>query len=259
MSAASGAADAPTRGGGSRGCADASGSLVEAPAALADADTFLFESPLPPSTSPSGVAPLLSRALSRAEEAALNEAKEGNLVRNWDHFELTPGAPVLGSGSFGKVLCVRRKGCPDVLYALKQPHDTLSGVAQIAAEYGVLQRLQALARAWLPECAIDSGAMPVVRVHGVFLGGPHPGLLLEHHGISLAVALEARALDEAARVRVACDVASAGRYMHKHDVVHRDLKSANVLVNPADGFRAKARCRWAAPHVSATNPAALAP
>jgi hypothetical protein len=244
----SGTADAPPQT-CSRGGADAFGSFAEAPATLAhthttDADASM-EAPRAPLSSPwGGLAPVLSRALSRAEEDALSEAKEGNFVRCWDDYELTPGMPRLGDGSFGEVWCVRRKSCPDVLYALKQPKDRITGLAQIAAEYGVLRRLHHLAQAWLPECAIDSAATePIVRVHGVFLEGPRLGLLLQYHGISLAKALEARALNEAARERVACNVASAGRYMHKHNVVHRDLKCANVLVNPADGFRAKVRAR----------------
>ena len=142
------------------------------------------------------------------------------------------------------MLCVQRKSCPGVLDALKRPRDTASGLAQIAAEYDVLRRLMRLAEVWLPQCPTDaaSPSVPVVRVHGVFLEGPHPGLLLQHFGISLLAALQpgrAQPLDEAARVRIACNVASAARYMHGHDIVHRDLKAANVLVNPADGFRAK--------------------
>ena len=75
----SGAADAPLR---------RDGSLAEAPAT----DTSVAAATLSPASSAGGaLAPVLSRALSRAEEAALHEARQGSFVRDWADWELAPG------------------------------------------------------------------------------------------------------------------------------------------------------------------------
>jgi serine/threonine protein kinase len=79
------------------------------------------------------------------------------------------------------------------------------------------------------------------QVLGIF-ATPFTGVLMELGGISLADALQLpaeRALSDAARVRIALDVASAVRFLHARGVAQLDLKPGNVLVDVAAGFRAK--------------------
>jgi serine/threonine protein kinase len=115
----------------------------------------------------------------------------------------------------------------------------------------------------IPDAARGAARAAAAQVRGLFLT-PRLGLLLELYGVSLTEALRMTgpgALDEAARVTVARDVASACHFLHGAGVAHRDLKASNVLVDPANGFKARRRRpqRRAAPPLSARADASPPP
>ena len=141
-------------------------------------------------------------------------------------------------------------------------------------------------KGWQAFDMLDEAWCPIVQVHGLFTdimepsgGGPQCGLLMELYGISLYDVLQesqhARVcaqlqlknglpvFNNAARITVAQNVASACRYLHDLGMLHRDLKGAscalvlsplletltplsvffpkdqNVLVDHSNGYRAK--------------------
>jgi serine/threonine protein kinase len=197
-------------------------------------------------------------------------AADAAVVHSWADYE--EGEP-LGRGSYGAVVRVTRRG-RDQLHALKRIDAGQPLEDAVAAIRGDLERLMRLPSQWLPTHAWDDAQFcPIVKaraaqlraaqrlpralpdghcasapdrrapsqVLGIF-ATPFTGVLMELGGISLVDALQLpaeRALGDAARVRIALDVASAVRFLHACGVAQLDLKPGNVLVDAAAGFRAK--------------------
>jgi len=64
------------------------------------------------------------------------------------------------------------------------------------------------------------------------IAGGLPYFVMEYvDGVSLATALEKRALDFAAKLNVALQMCKALSYAHLNGVIHRDIKPANVLID----------------------------
>ena len=126
----------------------------------------------------------------------------------------------IGKGSFGRVW---RAQFGDGVLAVKEIENT-EGINELTREVGIMRQLD---------------HPNLIKLHGVIELNSHPAIVLEYaqcgsltsvlhnRGISLPLEL---------RVRIALDIASGMDYLHSRRprVLHRDLKSPNVLMMSVD-------------------------
>ncbi|MFC4820188.1 protein kinase domain-containing protein [Dokdonella ginsengisoli] len=129
---------------------------------------------------------------------------------------------LLGSGGMGVVyLAERADAAPERPVALKLlRHEKLHGDAQVrfARERRILERLSHPNIARLIDGGLDE--------HG------HPWIAMEYiDGEPLIGWCDARRLGIAERLRLLLDLCDAVEYAHRNSIVHRDIKSSNVLVD----------------------------
>ncbi|XP_039751799.1 LIM domain kinase 1 [Pararge aegeria] len=163
---------------------------------------------------PNGVLGDLSRARSfRAEPAA-----EQKVFRASDLIQ----GELLGAGFFGAAYAVTVRATGERM-VLKQLYR-----ADAAAQRGLLREVGVL-RALRHRC--------VLRFAGVLYRDRRLHLVTELvPGGTLHALLRdpARALPWPARARLAADVAAGLGYLHRRNVIHRDLNSHNCLIRPGD-------------------------
>ncbi|WP_437281310.1 AAA family ATPase [Sorangium sp. So ce375] len=105
------------------------------------------------------------------------------------------------------VIKIPKSDCPDPRVLAKLRH-----------EYGILR---------------DLSLAGVVKTHGLERHGSSLALILEDFGGSpLNVVLKTRRLDLGATLKVASSVAGALTSLHRHGIIHKDIKPHNILSRP---------------------------
>ena len=127
----------------------------------------------------------------------------------------------LGSGGMANVwLACRTDGAFERQVALKIPHlynRPVEMTARFALECNILAVLECPGIARLYDAGVDAGGVPYLAMEYV-------------QGEPLVAWCNARALDEAARIRLFLQILAVLAYAHERQVIHRDLKPSNILV-----------------------------
>lgn len=129
---------------------------------------------------------------------------------------------MLGGGSYGTVFRGEWNDATVAIKRLNMQHISAVAVKQLTQEANTMRALQ---------------HPHIIRIFGVCLDAGHFSLVMNLvRGGSLYRMLHDRSneLPEARRLSIAYQIAIAMRYLHKNGVLHRDVKSANVLVEPDD-------------------------
>jgi serine/threonine protein kinase len=74
----------------------------------------------------------------------------------------------------------------------------------------------------------------IVSLYGITVNAGGCGLVMEYcSGGTLSEFLKnaANAMDDAMKIRMACQITSGIAYLHAHSVVHRDIKSGNMMLD----------------------------
>jgi eukaryotic-like serine/threonine-protein kinase len=140
-----------------------------------------------------------------------------------DRYELLE---VIGDGGVGVVYRARRVKLERML-AVKVLHEAL------VADDGFVRRFQreavAMSRLYHPHCV-------AVSDFGVYESRPY--LVLEYvPGATIRKLLEGGRFEPARAVHVALQLLETLAYFHGHHVIHRDLKSENVMLTESSGTR----------------------
>ncbi|HBP22693.1 MAG TPA: hypothetical protein DEA08_33550 [Planctomycetes bacterium] len=131
---------------------------------------------------------------------------------------------LLGKGGMGAVYLARRPSGEQVVVKVLAP--------ELANKPLLLARFS---REWAALARIDPPHRNVVAVHHVALEDEVPHIVMEYvEGVSLLRLLQEHGAVQPARAaQVALDVARALTVVHDLGMVHRDVKPANVLVDPS--------------------------
>ncbi|MES2217099.1 MAG: protein kinase [Pseudomonadota bacterium] len=147
---------------------------------------------------------------------------------NWSHSyqipfnDLTIGKE-LGRGGFGIVYQGTWRYNPVAIkQLLSKPSN--DAIAEFTAEAQIMARLR---------------SPNIVQFYGYFLGNPQYGIVMEYMSKgSLYHVLHSREnLSWETRYKILCDMARGLAFLHAEDILHRDLKSLNVLLD--EHMRAK--------------------
>jgi serine/threonine-protein kinase len=142
-----------------------------------------------------------------------------------DRYELLD---VLGQGAMGVVYRARDRQL-DRIVAIKTIHH--AGAAEPGAARGARLQLEATAAARLSHPGI-------VTIHDVGFADDLPYVVMEYvRGRTLSSLLARRPLPPARAVHVVVQICRALQYAHAEGVVHRDVKSSNIMVDAS--WRAK--------------------
>lgn len=170
-------------------------------------------------------APMLeheTQLLLRGQVSPAHAAHMVDLLRNTAVAVIDPKElvvdEVVGRGGFGQVWRARWREMP---CAVKRLHETVQSEA-------LLEEIATLARLRHPNTLLLLGVVFDEGVQSMVSEFCAQGALYEH----LAGCSEPR-LSWAEKRRVACEVAAGMMYLHTQGVVHRDLKSQNVLLTEA--------------------------
>jgi eukaryotic-like serine/threonine-protein kinase len=132
----------------------------------------------------------------------------------------------IGTGAFCEVLLARDE-ITGTRVAMKRLHSRLSSDpearARLAREARVLQSIR------------HPGIVPLLDTR---LDGHRPFIILERLGVSLEQRLSQGQVQDTVACKWIATLASAVDALHRSDVLHRDISSANVLL-VADGSRVK--------------------
>ncbi len=141
-------------------------------------------------------------------------------------------------GQFQILAKIGTGGMSVVYQAMHLGHEQIVAIKVLCPERQlddqVIQRLKREAQA---ACALDQENIVRVRQFGVD-GGGYAYLVMDFvDGESLAHRISQRkTLPAAAVIQIANDIARGLSYAHKHGVVHRDIKSGNIMIcQGADG------------------------
>ncbi|CAN1297792.1 Mitogen-activated protein kinase kinase 7 [Linum perenne] len=154
-----------------------------------------------------------SRRSSPYPTAAISSSSSSSLVKNATELEKLQ---VIGQGNGGTVFKVRHIPT-NRIYALKKTHLAGAGAGQ-EQELNIHR--------------LTSSSPRVVNFLGSFQNDDAVSILMEYmDGGSLADFAKNRRLSEAAISDVARQVLEGFDYLHSNNIVHRDVKPANFLVN----------------------------
>ncbi|KQK02581.1 hypothetical protein BRADI_2g02470v3 [Brachypodium distachyon] len=135
---------------------------------------------------------------------------------------------VLGAGGFGTVYKgVLRDGSTVAVKRLYK--NSYKGVEQFANEVDILSRLRHPNLVTLHGCTSSSSSSPSQDLLLAYEFVPNGTLAWHLHADHGARPL----LPWPARLRIAVEAATALAYLHAHQVVHRDVKTSNILLDAA--------------------------
>jgi len=132
----------------------------------------------------------------------------------------------IGEGGVGMVYRARRMQL-DRIVAVKVLHDSLADSSDFVGRFE--REAVAMSRLYHPHCVavIDSGVY-----------GSRPYLVLEYlHGKTLKDLIEEKPLEAKRAVNITLQLLETLEYFHGHHVIHRDLKSENVMLVEASETR----------------------
>ena len=110
-----------------------------------------------------------------------------------------------------------RYGQPVIVKVLKSDYPTIEEIARLKHEYQIAQSL---------DCA------GIVKTYSLESNQNRFALILEDFGgISLTEYLTSRKLALVEFLRFAIDLTDALAYLHKSSIIHKDIKSANIIIN----------------------------
>lgn len=127
---------------------------------------------------------------------------------------------VIGRGSYGIVYKgVHNETRSTVAIKVLNLDTAEDEVSDIQKEIVLLQSLKA------------GDAQNVVKYHGSFLNGTRLWIIMDYcEGGSIRTLMKSGKIEEKYIVIIAREVLAALNYIHKSDIIHRDVKAANVLV-----------------------------
>ncbi len=111
---------------------------------------------------------------------------------------------------------------PVILKVLKDEYPTLDAVARLKHEYQIVRNLEhsGIIKAY----QLQTASNRLILVYEDF-GGISLKQLLETQQLSLEYCLE-----------IAAQVVQALAYLHRHEIIHKDIKPANIIINPHTGI-----------------------
>ena len=151
---------------------------------------------------------------------------------------------VLGRGSFGTVLLVHKKTADDAA-----PPPLAAKVAMIAADEPNSSFAHRFREVDILRSLDDHQHPSIVRFHSAF-ASPSTLFVLMHAELGGTLLSRTEAAggvlrESEARAHIT-DIAAALRHLHKHRIVHRDLKASNVLLSqPAASSSSRVRAKLA--------------
>ncbi|MEI6702347.1 MAG: serine/threonine-protein kinase PknK, partial [Deltaproteobacteria bacterium] len=114
-----------------------------------------------------------------------------------------------------------RDSLPVVIKTLQPEHVTPENVGRLKHEYEITGNIHLTG---------------VVKTYGFEISGGVPALILEDFGgVSLKSRMSAGRMETAAFLRTAIEVAKALGELHTHQIIHKDIKPSNIIVNPSTG------------------------
>jgi len=108
-----------------------------------------------------------------------------------------------------------------IVKILKADYPTIEEIARLKQEYQIVQKF-------------DSAG--IVKAYSLENYQNGLALILEDFGgISLRQYLTSQKLSLSEFLRIAIDLTEALAYLHKSSIIHKDIKSANIIINPSTG------------------------
>lgn len=145
---------------------------------------------------------------------------ENRLSMQYISLEELTGDEVIGQGSFGQVKRMRWRGAEVAVKFIELPVSDKTAEKEAADEANLLVQLR-------HPCIADFyGVLKHANTYGIVMGYCSRGTLANY--------LKQVQLNDKRRIDIARDIASGVWYLHANNVVHRDIKSGNVMIDESD-------------------------
>ncbi|MDD5284954.1 MAG: AAA family ATPase, partial [Desulfuromonadaceae bacterium] len=118
--------------------------------------------------------------------------------------------------------CRSRDSLPVVIKALQPEQSTSESIGRLRHEYEITRNLHLTG---------------VVKAYALEITGGISALILEDFGgVSLKSEISTGRMEPSAFLKIAIEVAKTLAELHAHQIIHKDIKPSNIIVNPSSGL-----------------------